>query len=556
MKRFAIVIGLLALVALACGPASKSTSPEISQSQLKETTPQKGPGQQCEPGKEAWRSAGAPKRGGTLVRSATSIGHLDNSKPMTASGPGQGIPQVYQGLVELRSCYFEDLTMVPALAKSWQVSADGTTWTLKLQDQARWHNKPPLNGRAFTAADVAWTIDLQKNEGLLKPYWAGVEYQITDPMTIVLKTKEADADFLTKLGDFRNMIMPKEVFDQNGDYRTVAIGTGPFMVKEYKADQEYIMEPNSSYFEKGGDGKQLPYFDSVKTVVLSDAAAEIAALRSGQVDHTKFNGVEKNDADALRQSNAKVRIYEQLVFSTISVWMDATQKPFDNPQVRKAVQLAVNSEDMIGRYGGAAVRSGFVPAFLKDYAWPPEKLQAKFAQNLPEAKKLIEASGFRPGDDKITMKTATIFQQDAEVVAKQLEAIGIKTNIVVDAPNFAPVFSKGDFLIAVGSPGGVWFPTYWTSDLFQPSSAPRFLKINDAQLNSLGLAQAKEMDAAKRKQTLDQIQDRLYDLMPYVPMVSRLYYHVASCRLQNMRQVNSSYNPPMVKEAWIDASSC
>ena len=556
MKRFVIVIGLSMLAAFACGPSSQSTSPEISQSQLKETTPQKGPGQQCEPGKEAWRNAGAPKRGGTLVRSVTPIGHLDNSKPMTASGPGQGIPQVYQGLVELRSCYFEDLTMVPALAKSWQVSPDGTTWTLKLQDQARWHNKPPLNGRAFTAADVAWTIDLQKNEGLLKPYWAGVEYQVPDPMTIVLKTKEADADFLTKLGDFRNMIMPKEVFDQNGDYRTVAVGTGPFMVKEYKADQEYILEPNPAFFEKGTDGKQLPYVESVKTVVLSDAAAEVAALRSGQVDHTKFNGVEKNDADALRQSNAKVRIYEQLVFSTISVWMDATQKPFDSLQVRKAVQLAVNPEDMIGRYGGAAVRSGFVPAFLKDYAWAPEKLRAKFAQNLPEAKRLIEASGFRPGDDKITMKTATIFQQDAEVVAKQLEAIGIKTNIVVDAPNFAPVFSKGDWVLAVGSPGGVWFPTYWISDLFQPSSAPRFLKINDAQLNALGLVQAKEMDAAKRKLTLDQIQDRLYELMPYVPMVSRLYYHVASCRLQNMRQVVSSYNPPMVKEAWIDASSC
>jgi ABC-type transport system substrate-binding protein len=80
--------------------------------------------------------------------------------------------------------------------------------------------------------------------------------------------------------------------------------------------------------------------------------------------------------------------------------------------------------------------------------------------------------------------------------------------------------------------------------------------VNDAQVQSLGLAQAREMDPIKRKQTLDQIQDRLYDLMPYVPMVSRLYYHVTSCRLQNARRAVPSYNHPMVKEAWIDTSGC
>ena len=86
----------------------------------------------CDLGKEQWRTAGTPKRGGTLVKANAGFTHMDPSAPGRSGGLEAS--QVYNSLLQYRACYYSDTAAGPRLAKSWEVSADGLTWTLKLRD--------------------------------------------------------------------------------------------------------------------------------------------------------------------------------------------------------------------------------------------------------------------------------------------------------------------------------------------------------------------------------------------------------------------------------------
>lgn len=233
----------------------------------------------CEPGKEHWRTAGTPIRGGAFVYVGGNTGlgteHLDT----TAPGGGHNALQVYEHLVDTRACYYEDTVMVPNLAKSWQVSADGLTWTLKLDERVKWQNLPPVNGRALTSADVGWMIDHQKKEGQLKSTWAPITHEEPDAQTIILKLKDPDPDFLGNvLGERLNVMMPREIKEQYNDFKTVAVGTGPYIMKQFIPNQIRLEERNPNYREMGVDGKPLPYIDRIEFPVLADLAAEIANI--------------------------------------------------------------------------------------------------------------------------------------------------------------------------------------------------------------------------------------------------------------------------------------
>src|SRR5207249_923959 len=84
---------------------------------------------QCDVAKEWWRTGGTPIRGGVWAKSGGQASNLD---PLSGSAlPLSDIPSVYNTLLEQRACFFEDAEVTPSLVKSWQVSPDGTSWTMK-----------------------------------------------------------------------------------------------------------------------------------------------------------------------------------------------------------------------------------------------------------------------------------------------------------------------------------------------------------------------------------------------------------------------------------------
>lgn len=547
--RLRISMTVVALLLVACGQAAPSGSQPEEQVAAKPAT-----GVQCEVGKEIWRSPGPPKRGGTIIRAADASDHLDIPKG-GRSGLGS-MPQVYQGILQLRGCFASDTAVAPGLAQSWEVSADGRTWTLKLQPGAKWHNRPPLNGRPFTASDAVWMIEHQKREGGLAAYWDGVTPEARDASTLVLRTPEPDADLLPKMAFPQNVMMPKEIKEQNGDFRTLAVGTGAWMVKEFKPNQEMVLEPNPDYWEMGEDGKRLPYLDEVRGPMFSDYAAELAAMRAGRIDTNTLSGLRKLDADQMKQTFPKYRAWELVQFPYQALWINLSRKPFDDVRVRKAAQLALDREDTIAANRGAVAHSGFVPPFLVDYAWPEEKVREKFKADPAAAKKLLAEAGFASGTPEFEMHTSTVFAEDAELVQKQLDAVGIRSKITAIPGTFTPIHTRRDWDMAWGAPGGVLFVGGWIGDLVRTGSSRNAMQFSDPQIDRLADAQARELDPAKRKVIVDQIQDLLYEKMPWVPGMPKVFFHFISCRVKNYMMIQPAYNGQSILYGWIDQAGC
>lgn len=546
----------IALMLSACRPAPAAAPGATSKP---EPTAQAGsvsaatPALQCEPGKELWRSPDAPVRGGTIVRS-TNIDFFDPTRP---TGAGEPAPQVYQGLFETRGCRYGDTVMAPLLAQSFDISPDGLTYTIKLRDNVRWHNKPPVNGRQFTSADVAWSIDFHKSGSVVRAFWEGVTHEEPDPFTVVLHLQQPDADFLQKLGHYQNFMLAHEVKEQDGDFSKTAIGTGPLMLQGWKQGQESITVRNPDYYELGSDGKPLPYVDGVRSVNFNDYNAEVAAFRGGTIDYTGTFGMLKLEADATHQANPKLLMNVEVQFTHADVWFRLDKKPWDDPRVRKAVSLAIDREDLIASNRGGAIYSGFVPPAMPDIAWPDALTRDRFKADREAAKKLLADAAIAPGSINVTLKTSSQYAEDAEVVQQHLAAIGINAQVVVQGRVFSSILQSLDFDdLAWGVVGGQPLLNYWAGDFIRTGSSLNVLKFSDAQVDQLATAQARELDPLKRKAIIDKLQDRQFELMPYVPTVSRTYFHFTACRIKNSPLTKPNHNHVSLKLAWIDPRGC
>ncbi len=556
MQRPRLALGGLLAAAglLACTPAQVTQQQEPASQPAVQAGPEgRGAEFNCTPGQEWWRAQGTPKRGGTFVFGANA-NRFDNLDP-TAGGSYPESPHVYEGLLQKRGCWDDDTEVAPRLAKSWEVSPDGLTWTLKLRDDVKWQDLPPVNGRQFTSADVAWSIDWHQQKGVSGVYWKDVAVETPDAYTVVLRLKQPNVDFPNTMAEQLNVMLPHEIADRDGNFKSLAIGTGSFMVKEFKGTDYVLAERNPNFREKGADGRPLPYLDATRQTIFADYSAEIAAFRSKQLDRTRTIGIARSDAETLEKAVPGSRHTTQWVAGFGFISFNMQKAPWNDVRVRQAINLAINRDDLIATNQGAAVWAGFIPKVFGEYAWSQQELETRFRYDPEQARKLLADAGYQLGSIKGTITTATAYQQDAEVVQQQLKAIGIETAIEVQGQNFLPIFQNKQYPdMAYGQRGGNYWPGFWAYDWVYSSSTRNFLGWGDPQVDELALAQLKEQDRGRRKQILDREQSLIYDQMPFVPTVTRVWDNMWSCRIRNLSPHN--YGWPGIDVAWIDEAGC
>jgi peptide/nickel transport system substrate-binding protein len=519
--------------------------------------------ERCEAGKEWWRSAGPPKPGGSFKAA--------NITPIRAyridpTAPGQAsivnYPQIYERLVRPRACFYEDTAVEPALAKSWTISDDGLTWTFTLRDDVFWQNLPPVNGRKFTSADVAWTIEHQKAGGNLESFWKPISHSEPDDHTIVLRLPERDADFLGKLSEGQAFIVPHEIKDQFGDFKNVAVGTGPYMMKDFKPDAVSVLVKNPNWWGgKGSGGQSLPYIEEIHIVMLGDYVASVAAMRSSQTDINPSQGFNKVDSDALKEAAPKLRGSDDVSSTIWNIYFNLTKKPFDDVRVRKAIALAIDFDEVNvgGDFQGGGIRSSHISSTLRGVGWSPEKVAEKFKPDRERAKQLLAEAGYAPGQMSVLFEVGRAYLQGAEVIQKQLEAVGIKATLQPDAGGRSSIGIMRDpkFETSWGAyTGSSFYPDYWLSATLHSKGSVNSNQFSDAETDRLIEAQRGEMDPVKRQVIIDQIQDRLYELMPSVPGLAKVYYRFYSCQVRNMRPTHSNRDLEGIAEAWLDPEGC
>ena len=204
-----------------------------------------------------------PKRGGTLTMAIQQTPRHLNPAVQSGTATGQPGTQLFASLLR----YDEGWEPQPYLARSWDVSEDGLTVTIKLVEGATFHD-----GKPITSADVAFSIETVKANHPFKSMFAPVEtVEMPDADTAILKLSKPHPALLLAMSSQLLAIIPKHVYGDGQDPKSHpansegVVGSGPFKLVEFKRGEHVILERNENYFMDG-----LPYLDRIVMRILPD----------------------------------------------------------------------------------------------------------------------------------------------------------------------------------------------------------------------------------------------------------------------------------------------
>ncbi|MBA1157717.1 ABC transporter substrate-binding protein [Microvirga mediterraneensis] len=321
---------------------------------------------------------------------------------------------LYEGLVRIDRAG----KVQPLLAKSWEVSPDGLTYTFRLQEGVKFHD-----GSAFDSADVKFAFDRArdpKSTNAQKQIFAPItSIETPDPTTVVIKLKETSGNFLYYLGWGDAVIVAPETAANNA---ANPVGTGPFKFKSWTRGDRVELVRNPDYWQK--DKIKL---DSVTFRFISDAQAQVAALKAGDVD--AFPNLGAPELFAEFQKDARFKAVAGNTEGEVVAGMNNAKKPFDDVRVRRALMHAVDRKALVeGAYSGFGQPIGSFfspnhPAFVDMTSvipYDPEK-----------AKALLKEAGYDNGLS-ITIKSPQMAyaSRSAELLSAMLSEVGVDLKII------------------------------------------------------------------------------------------------------------------------------
>ncbi len=499
----------------------------------------------------------AIKRGGVYRVQDIGLLNLDVSQSTTNQLMKAGDP-CYERLVGFRAASYTDLTLEPWLAKSWEVSKDGTVWTFHLEKNVRWQNVPPVNGRRFTSADVAWTVDYVKAKTAFATLWADVvRYETPDDFTIIFYLEKPLAPFLALVGSVYNKMYPHEVIERDGNMQRTMVGTGPFMFKSWVEDSTLVLVKNPNYWQVGEDGKPLPYLDGVTSVTIKDYAARVAAMRAGQTDLMYGSILSRADIlDMQKRTSVQVQLTGEP--SAHGIMMNVSVPPWDNLLMRKALSLAIDRDKYIQLlFNGEGVRNNYMP--VEGWGWDEEETIKRLTLNLEEAKRLLRESGYKGEPILYTGFNGGSINNGSDagaIMFQMTEPAGFKWN-----PRWNPDSATQRKAFVAGN----WGTAQWNVQFsgqdpddwlfpFYHSSAPtssNFSRVKDPELDKLIEAQRSELDEAKRKQLVRDAVERIYQQMYFIPIANLASYRARSAAIRGTI-IHKSPGLPHIQRAWLD----
>ena len=370
--------------------------------------------------------AGSMPKGGTL---RISMRVQEIHSPHTFSWLSES--NIFRGSNEyLTYTDYQNVTH-PALVESWDVSDDIRSWTLNLR-KWKWHS-----GRDFTADDVIWNIKRCLDPatgssvlGLMKGYmmddagenlWDANAIEKVDDHTVRMNLKTANVAIPEHLFHYPMAIIDP---DEGGKFGVGSNGTSVFDLVEFKLGEKAVLKARKGEEHWNGG----PHLDSIEWIDLGDdASAQLAAFASGQVDGAYNAAVGQKDA------YATLADYTLLSASTAGTGVLRGQcdvAPFNDPRVRKAMRLAVDTNQALAvahRGVGAAGEHHHVCPIHPDYHELPF-----MARDVAASKALLAEAGYPDGVEigGIACKKDPPWELAAvEVMVEQMKEAGIKAEI-------------------------------------------------------------------------------------------------------------------------------
>lgn len=326
------------------------------------------------------------------------------------------------------------------LAEDWDISDDGLTYTFHLDPDARFHDIEPVSGRGVTADDVVASFEAIVENQARSAYMFDVveSMEAIDDHTFELTLSQPHSSILQDLAKDSNFIVPVEGIEGDYDMSTTIIGSGPFVADEIDPETVWRWVKNPDYYHEG-----LPRVDEVNFVVVSDPAASLAALRSGQVNLSPVD--QQSDVDAL-VATGEFETVNQL-FGPEFLYLNPAVAPFDDIRVRHAIAMAIDFEGM-----GAAIRGE--GAYSLTSVVPPQfggvgedELREIRPYDPARAEQLLAEAGY-PDGFASEFLVQNFFKGDLEAqwIVEDLKKVGIDLTIAqVDPATYNNRQRSGEF---------------------------------------------------------------------------------------------------------------
>jgi len=389
-------------------------------------------------------AAGAAQAKQLIYCSEASPAHFDPGPTTGGNDFDASAHTIYERLVEFAPGTTE---VIPALAESWEISEDGLVYTFHLRPGVKFHTQPYFTPtRDLNADDVIFSFERQWKEdnawyayleGVTWDYFQGMDMpkylssiEKVDDLTVKITLTEPNSPMLANLAMQFASIVSKEYADQleaSGDlaaFSTAPVGTGPFQFTDYQLDTVIRYTAFADYW----DGKQP--IDDLVFAITTDASVRAQRLLAGECDIMPYPA--PADIEALKaDENLTVMESEGLNIGYISY--NTTEPPFDNPDVRKALTMAIDKAAIIEAvYQGAGQDAkNLIPPTM----WSYDDATAADVYDPAAAKALLEAAG-------VTSLTTDLWaipvsrpynpngQRVAELIQADWAAVGVTANIV------------------------------------------------------------------------------------------------------------------------------
>ncbi|QFP75226.1 ABC transporter substrate-binding protein [Deinococcus sp. AJ005] len=407
----------------------------------------------------------------------------------------------------------------PGLASAYSLSKDGKTVSLTLRSGIKFADGSPI-----TAADVKWSLDRARNPD--NGAWVGLVGSIASVAAsgnkVTVTLKKPDPSIIPALATFNTGIMPQKLFNaapgKNDAEKAKAfaekpIGSGPFVLSEWKRGSYMVLKRNPYYWKMGDDKKALPYLDTLRFEIIPDDNTRILKLQAGELQGAEFIPLSRV-AELKKDPKINMVLFpstkvNDIIMNNRPKLKDGSANPLSDVRVRQALNYAVNRDALIqlvtfgtGKPMKSFMSSGtplFDPA-QKGFNYDPEK-----------AKALLKAAGYANGIEVTSMATSGSADDQALLTALQQMwgAVGIKLKIEqLDAATKTARYRANDFQMRTGA---------WTDDIADPSEITGYYAVNgdteaahtgftDPAIEKLFIQSQQETDKTKRAAQYRQIQ--------------------------------------------------
>jgi peptide/nickel transport system substrate-binding protein len=453
-------------------------------------------------------------------------------------------------------------SIVPDLASSWSWSEDGTRLTFRLREGVKWHD-----GKPFTANDVKCTWDMllgRSNEKLRtnpRKAWYQNLKDITadEDLTATFHLRRPQPALIALLASGYSPVYPCHVGPR--EMRQHPIGTGPFKLIEFKTNESIKVARNLDYWKK-----DRPYLDGIEYTIVPNRSTAILSFIAGKFDVTFPYQVTVPLLKDVKSQRPQAICELRTTNTAGTLIINRTTPPFDNPDLRRALALALDRKSFVDILTGGQgkIGSAMLPPPEGVWGMPLAVVETlpgydpDVQKNRTEARGLMEKLGYAPDKRlrlKVSARNIPVLRDPAVILISQLKEIYVDGELdVVETANWFSRLARKDHQVGfIFIPAGVDDPDQQLYENYACGSERNYSGYCNHEVEKLFDRQSMEPDQEKRRQLVWEIDKQLQEegARPII-----WYDRLATCWQPHVKgltmMMNSIYNGYRFEDIWLD----